>query len=108
MRICFACGHKLGERLEVFRSTACPSCDRDLKACKNCEFYSPGAHRDCHESIDVSVQDKEKANFCDFFRYRKSDGGQSGGTGEAGGRGGTASTQNKAREAFGKLFGGDE
>ena len=38
-----------------------------MKVCKNCRFYAPGAHWDCHETISEPVRDKEQANFCDYF-----------------------------------------
>ncbi len=57
---------------EVYRSSTCPSCKRDLKICLNCRFYSPGAHWDCSESIDEPVRDKDRANFCTFFSFRDS------------------------------------
>ena len=104
MRVCYSCGHELDERLEVFRSTACPGCDRDLKVCKNCQFYSPGSRWDCHESIDESVRDKERGNFCGFFRFRSTAAGGGAKADRQEGPGG----QDKAREAFGKLFEGDE
>ena len=34
---------------------------------KNCKFYVPGAHYDCHETIEEAVTDKAHRNFCDFF-----------------------------------------
>ena len=53
---------------EVYRTTTCPQCKKELHTCKACEFYSPGSHYDCRESIDEIVIDKDKSNFCDFFR----------------------------------------
>ena len=53
----------------------CPACGRDLHICLNCEFYDANAYRQCLESIRELVQDKEKANYCDFFRAAKSGGG---------------------------------
>jgi len=49
----------------------CPSCGRDLHICLNCQFYDPNAYRQCRETIKEPVQDKEKANYCDFFRAVK-------------------------------------
>jgi hypothetical protein len=46
----------------------CPACRHDLHICLNCEFHDPQAYRQCRESIREPVQDKEKANYCDFFR----------------------------------------
>ena len=43
---------------------------RPLRCCKNCEFYAPGAHWDCRETVPEQVVDKERGNFCDYFRAR--------------------------------------
>ena len=49
----------------------CPACGRDLHICRNCEFYDLNAYRQCRESISEPVRDKDKANYCDFFRGAK-------------------------------------
>ncbi len=36
--------------------------------CRNCGFYLPGAHWDCRETIPEAVREKDRANFCEFFR----------------------------------------
>jgi hypothetical protein len=46
----------------------CPSCGRDLHICLNCAFYDANAYRQCRESIREPVHDKDRANYCDFFR----------------------------------------
>lgn len=73
---CYYCGAVIEEK--VYRNTVCPQCGKDLKSCINCEFYSPGSHWDCRETIPEAVRDKERANFCDFFRL--SDGTREGGS----------------------------
>ena len=70
MASCFSCGAKI-EVERVYRSTDCPSCSKSVKVCKNCRFYAPGAHWDCHETISEPVRDKEQANFCDFFELAR-------------------------------------
>jgi len=50
-----------------FRDT-CPHCHTDAHACRNCEFYDPGSHRECRESLAEWVRDKERANRCEYFR----------------------------------------
>ena len=67
MASCYHCGIQFPDDFEVHRSTECPSCGKDVKVCRNCRFYSPGAHWDCRETIPEPVQDKEKANFCGYF-----------------------------------------
>jgi len=95
MRVCIFCGNRLDDTLEVFRSSTCPSCDRELKVCLNCRFYKKGVHWDCLETIPEAVAEKDRANFCDYFRFRE-------------GAPGTAPSPGKreqARDSFEKLFG---
>jgi hypothetical protein len=70
MHACHFCGTVVENPREVYRSSSCPKCGKDLKICLNCRFYSPGAHWDCAESIDELVKDKDRANFCTFFSFR--------------------------------------
>jgi NMD protein affecting ribosome stability and mRNA decay len=93
MRVCHACGQQIDKQTPIVRSAVCPSCDKDLKVCLNCEFYSPGSHWECRESIGERVAEKDKANFCDFFRFKE-------GTESAAGK----HTDKKAKEDFFKLF----
>jgi hypothetical protein len=93
MRCCHKCGTELDDELEVFRATTCPKCDADLRCCLNCTFYSPGAQWDCRETIDEPVRDKDRGNFCSFFRFRQDRGSDGSGV------------ENKARDTFDKLFG---
>lgn len=64
-----------------------------MHVCRNCRFYSPGAHYDCREIVEELVADKEKANFCASFSPR---------TDFVSGDDKAA----KARDAFNSLFGG--
>ena len=93
MSYCYACGHQFAEDLKVYRSTECPSCGKDVKVCKNCEFYSPGSNMDCREHISEPVKDKERSNFCDYFKL---------GQGTASGK--IAEKAEKARSDFNSLF----
>jgi hypothetical protein len=93
---CHFCGAPIENVREVYRTTTCPSCRRDLRICLNCRFYNPGAHYDCAETVDEQVADKERANFCTYFAFRSSaDPGA--GTGAARGE--------DARRKLDKLFG---
>ena len=67
---CHFCGAPVENPRDVYRTTTCPSCRRDLRICLNCRFYSPGAQYDCAETVDEQVTDKERANFCTFFAFR--------------------------------------
>lgn len=93
---CHFCGTPVENVREVYRTTTCPSCHRDLRICLNCRFYRPGAHYDCAETVDEPVADKERATFCSFFSFR-TDAGPGAGSG--------AARSENARKALGKLFG---
>jgi len=81
--------------MEVHRSSTCVSCGKDLKICYNCCFYSKGAHNDCLETSAEPVRDRDRANFCDYFRFKDS--------ASKGGAGGSGKAHDK--EDFLKLFG---
>jgi hypothetical protein len=94
---CFRCGAEIDGQNGVFRSTVCPGCGADARVCKNCVFYSPGKHWDCAETIPEEVRDKERANFCDYFRL----------SARAGAATDFQSKQEEARSSFDSLFGGE-
>ncbi|MCR5763521.1 MAG: hypothetical protein K6G00_09095 [Treponema sp.] len=68
--MCWKCGSDIILNTSVQRDSECPVCHADLHSCKNCLFYSPGSHYDCHESVDELVKDKERSNFCDSFKIK--------------------------------------
>ena len=68
--ICWKCRKETGIEKPV-RGDECPLCHADLHVCKVCEFYESGAHNDCRETSAEFVGDKERRNFCDYFRARK-------------------------------------
>lgn len=96
MARCFSCGYQFDEQLKAFRSTFCPSCGKDVRVCKNCTFFDPTAHWQCRETVPEEVRDKERANFCDYFRL---------GTNPVTPGGAVEDTKKKdARNAFDSLF----
>ena len=64
---CWSCGQALGP-LEYGRQDSCPKCGRDTRVCKGCIHYERGANNDCREPQAERVVDKEKSNFCDYFK----------------------------------------
>ena len=90
---CFVCEAELPKR--IYRNTLCESCGAEAKVCLNCEFYDPSAHWQCHETIPEDVREKDRANFCDYFRPA------------AARRGKVApnDADEKAKDAFSRLFG---
>lgn len=77
---CAACHRELvvapGERVG-FRET-CEGCDADLHSCVNCAHYDPGAYNDCREPGAERVDDRERANRCDWFQPGEGAGGDGG------------------------------
>ncbi len=73
---CWSCSANL-TALDYGRQDICRKCGRDTKVCKNCEHYEPGAHNDCRESQADRVVEKERSNFCDYFKPSSRSGGTS-------------------------------
>lgn len=67
--MCWKCGKNI-EAKNIYFKDECSFCHSDLHSCKNCVFYLPSAHFSCRENIEELVNDKESANFCDFFRVK--------------------------------------
>ena len=62
---CYFCGNSYNEK--IYKTTLCPSCGKELKICMNCLHYDSSAYHECRESQAEYVQDKQRANFCDYF-----------------------------------------
>jgi hypothetical protein len=68
MVICHHCGSIHSSDGIPGRSERCGVCGKDLRVCLNCSFHKPGAHYDCAETVQDPVREKDRGNFCDFFR----------------------------------------
>lgn len=64
---CWQCGKEFPSD-NVSRADACPGCRGDTRVCRNCLFYDPLCYNACRETGADRVIDKEKANFCDWFK----------------------------------------
>jgi hypothetical protein len=73
-----------------FRSE-CIKCKRALHSCLNCNFYDSSAYNHCRESQAEPVKDKERQNFCSYFRFKS-------------GKGNSASTGITAKSKLDDLF----
>ncbi len=71
MSRCASCKKEVTVEGKVGRRDTCPHCGSDLHSCLNCEFYDEGAYNQCRETEAERVTDKEKSNFCDYFRLKK-------------------------------------
>ena len=94
--VCWKCGTSLADlTLPLRRLEECRNCGAELHVCKLCEWYSLAVAKHCREPIAEEVKDKERANFCDYFKprpgaYSKAD----------------VSASNQARAGLDALFGG--
>ncbi|MGH8646219.1 MAG: hypothetical protein ACREX4_17865 [Gammaproteobacteria bacterium] len=69
--VCWRCGASLEELLLPFkRIEQCPRCQADLHVCRMCGFYRPSLSSACDEPMAEHVPEKERANFCDYFKPR--------------------------------------
>jgi len=70
--VCWKCGASLEElSLPLLRLDECPQCHAELHACKMCEWYSIAVAKHCRETVAEEVKDKERANFCDYFKPKQ-------------------------------------
>lgn len=94
MRFCTFCSKEINIEGRIGRTDTCPHCGADLHCCVQCEFYDQFAHNKCKEPESEWVADREKANFCDFFRFK--------GKKEAG-----SDRSKEAKRKLEELFGGE-
>lgn len=78
---CWKCGAELNA-LEYGRQDSCPKCGKDTHVCLNCIHHDRAYNNECRENQADRVVEKEKANFCDYFKP-KSGSGQGGPTKDA-------------------------
>jgi hypothetical protein len=73
MHACHACGAAvdLGVSGVAGRADQCPACSAPLHACRNCHAYDDSARHGCREPQAEPPHDKDAANFCELFVYRK-------------------------------------
>jgi predicted RNA-binding Zn-ribbon protein involved in translation (DUF1610 family) len=79
--MCWYCGSPIKDAEPLGRSLLCPDCGKDLRSCRNCRHYLPGARKDCNESQADVPSERDRANFCDWFglnpKFREATAGQS-------------------------------
>jgi hypothetical protein len=69
--VCWKCGTSLADlTLPLRRLEECRTCGAELHVCKLCEWYSVTVAKHCREPIAEEVKDKQRANFCDYFKPR--------------------------------------
>jgi hypothetical protein len=96
---CQACGAELGYKPGdiVGRNHTCPGCNAELHACVQCAHHDPRAANECREPQAERVDDRRKANFCEYFALRRE-------RAAAGGSGGAPTRADAARARLDSLF----
>lgn len=67
---CFQCAKEMSFAERVGLRDECPSCGEDAHVCRNCEFYDAKVYNECREPQAERIQEKVRANRCDYFRPR--------------------------------------
>lgn len=66
---CWNCGHTLNDTpLPIGIRDECPACAKGLHVCRQCRYFDPKKHNQCHEVQAERVVDKTRSNFCDYFQ----------------------------------------
>ena len=73
MKICYRCKTIIDMDGIGVRSE-CPSCGVDLHVCLNCIFYDNAKHNACREPQADFVREKDRANYCEYFKFVESTG----------------------------------
>ncbi|MEJ2514543.1 MAG: hypothetical protein P8080_04055 [Gammaproteobacteria bacterium] len=69
--VCWKCGASVSDETLPFARTAeCRACRAELHVCRMCEFYDTTFAGACREPVAEPPSDKERANFCGYFRPR--------------------------------------
>ena len=68
---CYKCSKELPYKAgtSIGRSDRCPYCNADLKVCRMCTFFDLNSYNECKEPVADRIVEKEKANFCDYFKF---------------------------------------
>ncbi len=69
--VCWRCGAALPELpVPLPRLAECEACGAQLHVCRMCRFHNPRLRIGCDESMAEEVRERERANFCDYFKPR--------------------------------------
>jgi hypothetical protein len=70
---CYRCGASLAEvSLPFSRLEECPECENYLHVCRMCLFFDTAVPKQCREDDAEEVREKERANFCEWFKPNES------------------------------------
>lgn len=94
--VCWKCGAAVADQpLPLARLAECTRCRAQLHVCRMCEFHDRSYSHACRETVADEVPDKERANFCGYFKARP-----------GAFQGGDDAAASRARAELEALFGG--
>jgi hypothetical protein len=66
---CYRCGESLAAlSLPFSRQHECPACHNYLHVCRMCRYFDANVPRQCREDGAEDVKEKDRPNFCDWFK----------------------------------------
>ncbi|MGH8400395.1 MAG: hypothetical protein ACRESU_04760 [Gammaproteobacteria bacterium] len=66
--VCWHCGASLKDvPMPLSRLSECLACHAELYVCRMCRFHDSKLRHGCREERAEHVQEKERANFCEYF-----------------------------------------
>lgn len=66
---CYRCGESLDAlTLPFSRRDECPSCTAHVHVCRMCVYFDPAVPKQCREDDAEEVTEKERVNFCEWFK----------------------------------------
>jgi len=69
--ICWHCKSAVTDQpLPLSTYAECRHCRAQLHCCRQCQHFNPRLRADCDEPRAESHSEREKANFCDWFKLR--------------------------------------
>ena len=73
--LCFSChkNYEIDESRAVARNEECNHCGAATRCCKMCDFYDENSFNECREPMAERISEKEKPNFCNYFRLANKD-----------------------------------
>lgn len=70
---CYRCGESLAAlSLPFSRQDECPACHNYLHVCRMCRFFDASVPRQCREDGAEDVKEKDRPNFCDWYKPSES------------------------------------
>lgn len=68
---CWQCGTEQEPTHAVAPLSICSNCEADLRCCRNCLQFDPGARFQCRKPIEKAFKDKTVRNDCELFEPRQ-------------------------------------